>query len=112
MSDFGNKEVMARNIQKYLDLNGIRPIDICNDLGFKKSTFSNWVNGKIYPRIDKIEMMANYFHIQKSDLIEAKSLDDHSNSLDVSDLSEENRKKALVYIYKLLELQKLEEGEQ
>ena len=37
------------------------------------TTFTDWVNGKTYPRIDKIEMLANYFGIKKSDLIEDKS---------------------------------------
>lgn len=45
-------------------------MDICHDLNFHYSTFSDWVNGNAYPRIDKIEKLANYFHIQKSDLIE------------------------------------------
>lgn len=35
-------------------------------------TFSDWVNAKTYPRIDKIEMMANYFGISKSDLVERR----------------------------------------
>ena len=43
---------------------------MCNDLGFVYSTFSDWLNGKKYPRIDKIEMMANYFGISKADLVE------------------------------------------
>lgn len=109
MSDYGNKEVMAKNIRYYLELNGIRPIDMCVALGLKKSTFSNWINAKIYPRIDKIELMANYFHIQKSDLIEDKTSKKDETNIDVSELTEENRKKALVYVYKLLELQRLEE---
>ena len=33
-------------------------------------TFSDWVNAKTYPRIDKIELMANYFGISKADLVE------------------------------------------
>ena len=32
----------------------------------------DWVNAKTYPRIDKIELMANFFGIDKSDLIEDK----------------------------------------
>lgn len=50
--------------------NGIDRYKLCDDLGFKYSTVSEWLNGKKYPRIDKIEMIANYFHIKKSDLIE------------------------------------------
>lgn len=66
----GNKEVMARNIQYYLDKNGLERNALCEALGFKYSTVSEWIQGKKYPRIDKIEMMANFFHIKKSDLVE------------------------------------------
>lgn len=73
MSDLGNKQIMAENIRYYLRLNNISQTEICNTLGFKMPTFSDWVNAKTYPRIDKIEMMANYFGISKSDLVEKKS---------------------------------------
>ena len=36
-------------------------------------TFSDWINAKTYPRIDKIELLANYFGVLKSDLVEDKS---------------------------------------
>jgi transcriptional regulator with XRE-family HTH domain len=65
-----NKEVMARNIRYYMELNRVNSTEICKTLGFKQSTFSNWINAKIYPRIDKIEKMANYFGISKADLVE------------------------------------------
>lgn len=70
MSDLGNKEIMAKNIKYYMDLHGKSRKDMCHDLGFVYSTFSDWLNGKKYPRIDKIEMMANYFGISKADLVE------------------------------------------
>ncbi len=73
MSNLGNKEVMAKNIRYYLDKNNINQADLCRTLGFKMSTFSDWMNAKTYPRIDKIELMSNYFGIQKSDLVEDKS---------------------------------------
>lgn len=76
MSNLGNKQIMAKNIKKYMSLNNVSQTDICNALKFKPSTFSDWVNAKTYPRIDKIEMLANYFGIEKSDLVEDKSNDD------------------------------------
>lgn len=79
MSGLGNKRIMADNIRYYLQLNDISQKDICDALGFKVNTFSDWVNAKTYPRIDKIEMMANYFGIQKSDLIEEKKAPSISN---------------------------------
>lgn len=65
-----NKEVMARNILYYMNKKGVNATDVCNALGFKHNTFSDWVNAKTYPRIDAIEMMANYFHISKAFLVE------------------------------------------
>lgn len=73
MSDLGNKTVMAQNLYYYMALNNKNRQEICNDLGFKYTTFCDWLNGKTYPRIDKIEMLANYFNIKKSDLVEDKS---------------------------------------
>ena len=73
MSDLGNKQIMAKNIRKYLDLNNMTQTDLCNALGLKFMTVSDWVNAKSYPRIDKIEMMANYFGISKADLVEDQS---------------------------------------
>ena len=67
-----NKEAMARNIRYYMSLNKVNSTEMCKTLGFKQSTFSNWINAKIYPRIDKIEKMANYFGISKADLVEER----------------------------------------
>ena len=70
MSDLGNKQVMAQNIQYYLDLNHKDRNDLVKDLGLKYTTISNWLQAERYPRIDKIEMMANYFGVSKADLVE------------------------------------------
>ena len=70
MTNLGNKDVFAKNLKKYMQLNGKSRNEVCQALGFKYSTFADWINGKKYPRMDKIEMLANYFGIKKSDLIE------------------------------------------
>jgi transcriptional regulator with XRE-family HTH domain len=70
MSDLGNKQIMAKNIQHYMDIHGKTRQDMCNALGVKYTTFTDWVKGNAYPRIDKIELMANYFGISKADLVE------------------------------------------
>ena len=75
MDGLGNADVFARNLRHYVDASGQLGKDIAAVVGVATSTFSEWMNGKKYPRIDKIEMLANYFHIQKSDLIE-----DHSDA--------------------------------
>lgn len=73
MSNLGNKEIMAKNIQHYMDLKCKNRQDMCDALGVKYTTFTDWVKGNAYPRIDKIELMANYFGISKADLVEDRS---------------------------------------
>lgn len=68
-----NKAIFSANLKRYMELNQKSRKDICDALGFNYYTFSDWVNGKKYPRMDKIERLASYFGIQKSDLIEDKS---------------------------------------
>ena len=65
-----NKEVMARNIRKLMERKGVNSTEVCKTLHFKHNTFSNWINAKIYPRIDKIELMAQYFEVSKAALVE------------------------------------------
>lgn len=69
-NNLGNKEIMAKNIKRYMELNGVSSVDMCHALGVPQSTFSYWINAKTYPRIDKIEKMAEFFHINKADLVE------------------------------------------
>lgn len=66
----GNKEIMAQNIRRFLDMKGLNPRQLSIALDFKYTTVLDWVNAKTYPRIDKIEIMANYFGVEKSDLVE------------------------------------------
>ena len=70
MSDLGNKEIMAKNIKRYMEKYGKSRKEMCEVLGVKYTTFTDWVKGNTYPRIDKIELMANYFGVSKSDLVE------------------------------------------
>lgn len=79
MSNLGNKAIMAKNIQYYMTLHQKDRNDMCKALGVKYTTFTDWVKGNSYPRIDKIELMANYFGINKSDLVEEHGIISPSN---------------------------------
>lgn len=73
MSDIGNKEVFSRNLKHYIAESGKDRRELAKIWGFPYSTVTEWINGRKYPRIDRIEKMANYFGVLKSDLIEDKS---------------------------------------
>jgi len=73
MSNLGNKETMAKNLHYYLERSGRTQKEIAEIVGASTSAVNDWMKGKAYPRIDKLEMLANFFGILKSDLIEEKS---------------------------------------
>ena len=71
-----SKDIFARNLKKYMDRAGKSQKDMADIVGVSTATFSDYINAKKYPRIDKIEIMADYFGILKSDLIEEKMTDE------------------------------------
>lgn len=72
MSDLGNKEIFAKNLNYYMSINGKDRNDLARDLNLPYTTITSWCKAEFYPRIDKIQLLANYFDIQKSDLVESK----------------------------------------
>lgn len=77
MSNIGNKQIMAKNLMRYIEKSGKTQKELSEIVGVATSTFNDWVKAKKYPRIDKIEILADYFGILKSDLIEDKSEEHH-----------------------------------
>ena len=72
MNAEANKQIMARNIKRFMEQKGVTNQQVCDALGFKYTTFMDWIKAVTYPRIGKVEAMANYFGCEKSDLIEDK----------------------------------------
>ncbi|MBU8583596.1 XRE family transcriptional regulator [Bacillus paralicheniformis] len=64
------KEIMANNLKKQLKRKGISQTMMARDLNIPEMTVSNWVKGKTYPRPDKIQLMADYFGITRTQLTE------------------------------------------
>lgn len=67
-----SKEVFAKNLRRHMELAGKNQKEMAAIAGVSAPTFNDWLKAKKYPRIDKIERLANYFGILKSDLIEEK----------------------------------------
>jgi len=99
MTSLGNKTVFSKNLQRYMDKNGVDRIKLCRDLQFKYSTVCEWLSAKKYPRIDKIEKMAAYFGIKKSDLIECESVNQSASEKKV-DLTQMTAQEILEYAEK------------
>lgn len=68
-----SKEVFSRNLRYYIDRAGVSQKELANIIGVSAPTVNDWCSGKKFPRIDRVELLAAYFGILKSDLIEDKN---------------------------------------
>lgn len=66
------KDIMSKNLKYYIERSGKNQTDIARELGIPEMTMSNWVKAKTYPRADKIQLLADYFGIYRSDLTEER----------------------------------------
>jgi transcriptional regulator with XRE-family HTH domain len=88
MTALGNKEILSKNLKYYIERSGKDRRELSEIWGFPYSTVTEWINGRKYPRIDRIEIMADYFGILKSDLIEEKmTSEDKKNSDAIVDIT-------------------------
>lgn len=103
-----NKEIMAFNIKRLMNEKHVNQTEVCQALGLKQNTFSDWMNAKSYPRIDKIEMLSKYFGVDKSSLVE--KYDPHhltSSDLLIIDMYKSADKQTQDMIKRLLSYSKL-----
>lgn len=73
MNDDQYRKIFSRNLRRYMSLNDKNQTDLIRDLGFNKSAVSTWCNGTRLPRMDKVDALAKYFNIKRSDLIEDRT---------------------------------------
>jgi transcriptional regulator with XRE-family HTH domain len=64
------KEIFANNLNRYMARIGKTQADLIADLGINKSTISTWCAGKKMPRMGAIQLLADYFGVKKSELID------------------------------------------
>ena len=81
-TDLGNQEIFSRNLKKYIVSSGEKQKNIAKAVGVSTGTFCDWVNLRAYPRMDKLQALADYFGIKKSDLVEDNTLEDEGAAED------------------------------
>lgn len=75
------RKIVSKNLNALLEKTNKKKADVANDFqkhGISETTVYSWFNGKKYPRIDKIQLLADYFGVLKSDITEDKHNDNTS----------------------------------
>ena len=64
------KAIFAKNLRYYMKEKGKTQKELAEIIGVTATTINEWLKARKYPRIDKMELLAKYFNVLKSDLIE------------------------------------------
>lgn len=82
-----SRTIFSKNLQYFMSEKGVSRKDVCETLDISYYTFSDWCNGKKYPRVEKLEMLADYFGISVPELVSKKdeSIKEELSKIDVQD---------------------------
>lgn len=70
MTDIEEKQIFANNLKRYVNASGKQQKEIANELGVAYQTFNGWCKAVSIPTMDKVQKIADYFHIGKTDLLD------------------------------------------
>ena len=66
------KQIFIKNLTHYMNMNDLTQKEVADAIGVSPQTFNTWMQGIALPRMGKIQALADYFGIKKSDLIDDK----------------------------------------
>lgn len=64
------KKVFQKNLLKYLNSKNKTQREVADAIHVSPQTFNTWCQGIAVPRMEKLQLLADYFQISKADLIE------------------------------------------
>lgn len=70
MTDLEQKQIFSANLSSLLTARHLTQREVANSIGVSAQTFNTWCRGVAIPRMDKIQKLADYFHVEKSVLID------------------------------------------
>lgn len=73
MTDNEQRLVFSRNLNHYLNSYRYTQREVADRIGVSAQTFNTWCQGIALPRMGKIQKLADFFGISKSDLIDPPS---------------------------------------
>lgn len=89
MTELEQKKIFSRNLNRLIEKSDKRQIDIASDLHVSPQTLNTWVKGIAIPRMNKIQALADYFGVSKSDLVDTKPVDKYYVDPETAEIAQE-----------------------
>lgn len=84
------KEIFSKNLKRLVTNSNLSQREIAISINVSPQTFNTWINGIAIPRMTSIQLLADYFNVEKSDLIENENvpkMEHHDISLIINQLT-------------------------
>ena len=65
-----SRDIFINNLKAIMKERKVSRRQLAEGLNIPYTTLTDWCTGRIFPRVEKINLIADYFNIKKSDLIE------------------------------------------
>lgn len=72
MTEDRQRQIFSNNLRRLIDVSGKTQKDVADAIGVSQQIMNVWARGKAIPRMGKIQRLADYFGVEKSDLIDEK----------------------------------------
>lgn len=73
MSETEQKAIFTKNLNRLLAESGKTQKEVADAIGVMPQTFNTWTQGIAIPRMGKVQLLADYFGVKKSDLLEDRT---------------------------------------
>ena len=77
MTELEQKKIFSRNLNRLIEKSDKKQIDIASDLNVSPQALNTWVKGIAIPRMNRIQALADYFGVSKSDLVDDKPVEEY-----------------------------------
>ena len=111
MNEINQRIIFSNNLNRYLAKHDLTQAEVASYIGVSPQTFNTWCKGIAIPRMGKIQRLADFFGINKSDLIDLRRDDPEPVPSDVEMnlirnyrmLNEEGQEKLIGYADDLIQ---------
>lgn len=76
MADEELRKLFAENLRNHLKRNDRSQADLARHMNVSTATAAKWSTGQTMPRIDKIQSICDWLGVSKSDLLEARNIEE------------------------------------
>ena len=82
MSEYEQRIIFSNNLRRIMAERDLKQVEVAEAIGVSPQTFNTWMSGKAIPRMGKVQLLADYFGIPKSFLMdEQNEIDAHDDLL-------------------------------